>query len=151
MSCQMWFRLAITLNIKPENITSPNNIDESLYNPDEEIEFLNMTAKAESSEWDPRKIIHMKYTAQHTSFSQIPLERSQTHCDSDTEDASIGWQVGQQILKAEGSPHPSILYNYVSLEKNVKYPVPLPSFTSKNKTPENKPNKKQSNPYHPAT
>ena len=29
---------------------SPNNIDEALYNPDEEIEFLNMTAKAESSE-----------------------------------------------------------------------------------------------------
>ena len=75
MSYQMWFRLAITLNIKPENITSPNNIDESLYNPDEEIEFLNMTAKAESSEWDPRKIIHMKYTAQHTSLSQIPRER----------------------------------------------------------------------------
>ena len=32
---------------------SPNNIDESLYNPDEVVEFLNMTAKAESSEGKP--------------------------------------------------------------------------------------------------
>lgn len=32
---------------------SPNNIDKALYNPDKKIEFLNMTAKAESSEGDP--------------------------------------------------------------------------------------------------
>lgn len=51
---------------------SPNNIDEALYNPDEEIEFLNMTAKAESSEGEPWKTLHIKYTAQHTLFFQTP-------------------------------------------------------------------------------
>lgn len=60
---------------------SPNNIDESLYNPDEVVEFLNMTAKAESSEGKPWKILHIRYTAQHTLFFQIPQEHSQTDYD----------------------------------------------------------------------
>lgn len=51
---------------------SPNNIDESLHNLYEEVEFLNITQNTESSKRPLKNFTHTQKYNQHTFSSNTP-------------------------------------------------------------------------------